>query len=180
MWVMTAGKDRHQALLAQMVRALPCLGRCQRFESAIGRQICHLALHHIDTAGSHILSEKKKILLGMNPSTASARLVKDLLWNFVKRSGHSKCYRCGIDMNRDTFSIEHKDAWMDSLDPVSSFFSIENIDYSHISCNVSAGASRRTVHESHEAYLESKSANSRVNRPYSSAERRAQYARTGK
>lgn len=82
------------------------------------------------------MSDKKKQQLGMNPSTASGRLVKDLLWNFVKTTGQDACCKCGEPMSRETFSIEHVTPWLDSDDPVGLYFDIENIGYSHLKCNV--------------------------------------------
>lgn len=82
--------------------------------------------------------DKKTIQLGMNPSTASGRLVKDLLWNFITTTGSNTCHHCGKPMTRDNFSIEHKVPWLDSESPVELYFDIENIGYSHLRCNTSA------------------------------------------
>lgn len=84
-------------------------------------------------------------LLGMNPSTASNRLVKDILFDFVIKAGHT-CYRCGKALKRENFSIEHKDAWMQSDDPKAAFFNIDNIAYSHLKCNVSNTTRRGPTH----------------------------------
>lgn len=81
--------------------------------------------------------DKKQQQLGMNPSTASGRLVKDTLWRLVEQTGQTSCHRCGFDMNRDSFSIEHKEAWLDSDNPVGKFFDQNNISFSHLVCNVS-------------------------------------------
>jgi len=81
--------------------------------------------------------QKKTQQLGMNPSTASGRLNKDILFAFVKEAGHT-CFRCGEELTRDTFSIEHKEAWLDSKEPIQLFFDLSNIAYSHLSCNVKA------------------------------------------
>ncbi len=81
---------------------------------------------------------KKQSQLGMNPSTASARLIKDILFSYVK---DEKCFHCGGSLTRETFSIEHKEPWLDSDKPLELFFSLENIGYSHIACNV--GAARK-------------------------------------
>jgi len=86
--------------------------------------------------------DKKTAQLGMSPSTASGRLVKDILFDFVEKSGYT-CYHCGEQMTRETFSIEHKVPWLDSEDPVGLFFALDNIHYSHLSCN--ARAARRKV-----------------------------------
>lgn len=84
---------------------------------------------------------KKESQLGMNPSTASNRLVKDILFKLAIDAGHT-CFRCQGELTRETFSIEHKIAWLDSKDPVSLYFDLENIAFSHHGCNV--GARRKT------------------------------------
>lgn len=84
--------------------------------------------------------DKKQVQLGMNPSTASGRLIKDLLYNFVIESGHV-CFRCEMPLTRETFSIEHMVAWLDSKNPIELFFDPNNIAYSHLRCN--SLASRR-------------------------------------
>lgn len=93
------------------------------------------------------MSDKKKEQLGINPSTASARLVKDILWSLIVETGKDKCCKCGSSMNRETFSIEHIIPWLDSDDPVGLFFSLENISFSHLSCNFSDARRERRVSE---------------------------------
>lgn len=83
---------------------------------------------------------KKKEQLGMNPSTASQRLVKDILWSLIVKTGQDNCHRCSKKMSRDNFSIEHIEDWLDSEDPVGLYFDLTNITFSHLKCNV--GASR--------------------------------------
>lgn len=82
------------------------------------------------------MSDKKKNQLGMNPSTASGRLVKDLLWSFIVKTSQNDCYKCSKPMSRETFSIEHKVPWLDSEDPLSLYFDLDNIAYSHLECNI--------------------------------------------
>lgn len=72
--------------------------------------------------------------LGMNPSTASHRLVKDILFSLVK---DTPCFHCGGKLDRETFSIEHKVPWLHSEDPVKMFFDLGNISFSHGGCNSS-------------------------------------------
>lgn len=91
------------------------------------------------------MSDNKKRQLGMNPSTASARLVKDLLWNFVETTGQSACCKCGEPMSRETFSIEHVAPWLDSDDPVGLYFDLGNISYSHLRCNIADARKTRAV-----------------------------------
>ena len=85
---------------------------------------------------------KKQNQLGMNPSTASHRLVKDTLWRLVIMSGLNSCYRCSKPMTRDTFSIEHKVAWLDSDDPLGLYFDQQNISFSHLRCNIKDSRTR--------------------------------------
>ena len=83
------------------------------------------------------MSDKKKMQLGMNPSTASGRLVKDILWKLIVQTGQDRCCKCGEPMSRETFSIEHVIPWLDSEDPAGLYFDLDNISFSHHSCNVS-------------------------------------------
>jgi len=84
-------------------------------------------------------TQQRKIQqLKMNPSTASQKLVKDILYSFVIKLGLNNCFQCGDKMTRQDFSIEHKIPWLDSSDPVNLFFDLENISFSHHSCNVKA------------------------------------------
>lgn len=73
----------------------------------------------------------------MSYGKASHTLVKDLLFSFICKTEHS-CFRCGLPLTRDTFSIDHIEPWLDSEDPVKSFFDLGNISFSHISCNSKA------------------------------------------
>lgn len=115
---------------------------------------------------------KKAQQLGMNPSTAQQRLVKDLLWEHV--ASHTPCHRCGGDMSRDTFSIEHLVPWLDSEDPVGLFFDLENVGFSHLACNVGASRVYRTSPE-HKRKL----ATDWMRKNYDPEARRRKYERTG-
>ena len=74
--------------------------------------------------------------LGMNISTAQHRLRTDILFDFVTHYVKC-CYRCGGELKRDDFSIEHIEPWLHSEDPVGIFFDLDNITFSHLSCNYS-------------------------------------------
>ena len=91
------------------------------------------------------MSDKKKMQLGMNPSTAAGRLVKDLLWSFIVETAQDKCCKCGEPMSRETFSIEHITPWLDSDDPVGLYFDLGNISYSHLRCNIADRRDNRVV-----------------------------------
>lgn len=98
------------------------------------------------------MSDKKQEQLGMNPSTASGRLVKDLLWNFIVRCDEDSCSKCGEKMSRETFSVEHVRPWLDSENPLERFFDLENITFSHLDCNVKAARRRKAVCPSKRTY----------------------------
>lgn len=95
---------------------------------------------------------KKQNQLGMNPSTASGRLVKDILWKFITESSRDKCCKCGELMERNTFSIEHIIPWLDSEDPLYLYFDLENIAFSHLTCNIKDTRRTRKYETSEEAY----------------------------
>lgn len=82
--------------------------------------------------------------LGMNVGTATNKLLKDILFDFVNKAGYT-CHRCGGVLERDNFSIEHKEPWMHKEDPQQWFFSLDNIGYSHRNCN--SNAARRVYTE---------------------------------
>ncbi len=123
--------------------------------------------------------DKKQLQLGINPSTASHRLVKDLLFSYVK---DIPCYRCSQPLTRDTFSIEHKEAWLNSDDPLKLFFDLENISYSHLACNVRA--SNKPIYTPEELVERGKANDRRYRQSLTNEERqsrrKAQYLRTGK
>jgi hypothetical protein len=87
--------------------------------------------------------KKKTKQLGMNPSTASNRLKKSILFSFAKRLDLNWCYQCGCEITDvQKFTVEHKKPWLDSEDPKRLFFDIENIAFSHASCNYKASRGR--------------------------------------
>ena len=128
---------------------------------------------------------KDSELLGINVSTASNKLVKDLLFNFIVETNKDECFRCGLVLTRDNFSIEHKESWRLSTKPKETFFDLNNIAFSHLKCN--------SAHKDHERLpcgtvasyvrgcrcLSCKKANAdRVKNKYSSEKRQLKYKRT--
>jgi hypothetical protein len=82
-------------------------------------------------------NKKKDTQLGMAHGTANNKLRKLLLFKYVTKCGENICFRCGgIIDNIDNFSIDHKQAWLNSEDPVGLYFSLDNIAFSHLDCNV--------------------------------------------
>ena len=120
--------------------------------------------------------DKKQLQLGMNPSTASGRLVKDLLFNFVKGK---LCCHCGTLMTRDNFSIEHVEPWLDSENPVERYFNIDNIDYAHLSCNVKQARKPRKLYDSIVEKRKHSWARYADKHPYSADKRRDRYLKYG-
>lgn len=87
---------------------------------------------------------KKHQQLGESYGTASNKLRKSILFEMLRRLGLDVCFQCRqqIETIRE-LSIEHKVAWLDSSNPVAMFFDMENIAFSHLSCNISAGRRNR-------------------------------------
>lgn len=125
--------------------------------------------------------EEKKRQLGMDPGTASNRLVKDLLWNFIVLSQSNFCYRCGAEMCRDTFSVEHKEPWLHSQDPVGIFFDLDNIAFSHLSCNVSASRRLNKIYANEQERRKAKDKRRYwgMDKELRKKKRREKYLRTG-
>lgn len=75
----------------------------------------------------------------MNFSTASAVLKKSIMYDMACALGRDLCFRCGqrIESYKD-LSVDHKKAWMGDPDPKSSFYSLDNIAFSHYLCNIKA------------------------------------------
>lgn len=128
---------------------------------------------------------KKQNQLGMNPSTASNRLVKDILFKLAVDAGH-KCFQCGNDLNRETFTIEHKTPWLDSEDPLALYFDLENIAFSHHGCNVGARRKEPSKHGTASKYTtgcrcnECRQAHSEAAKEsYDSEQRYVKYTKTG-
>ena len=91
-------------------------------------------------------NQKKAEQLGMPFGTANAKLKKSLLFQFIHQTGRGKCFQCGkLIQDITDLSIDHKEPWLDSDDPVSLFFDLDNIAFSHLSCN--SAASRKNYAE---------------------------------
>lgn len=119
--------------------------------------------------------------LGMSVSSASHRLRFDLLFQFVKAAG-IVCYRCGEELTRDTFSVEHKEAWLNKPNAVELYFDLNNITYSHRACN--SGAADKEWHIKHRTPEEKINAKRQWQRDfrarsYSPEQRRDKYLRNG-
>lgn len=96
-------------------------------------------------------NRKKNEQLGMPLGTASAKLRKSILFNLLKDSGKNICYQCGkmID-SEEELSIEHKVPWLDSDNPKELFFSLSNIAFSHLKCNIGAARHPKSIKSTHQ------------------------------
>lgn len=87
-------------------------------------------------------NKKKSEQLGMAHGTAANKLRKMIMFSLVRETGRDFCYRCKERIESiDTLSVEHIEPWLDSKNPVELYFNLENIAFSHTSCNA-AGARR--------------------------------------
>ena len=67
------------------------------------------------------------------------RSCMQLLFRFIKELKLNKCYRCEKEICKVAeFSIDHKNSWLASTNPKEAFFDMENIAFSHRSCNSAA------------------------------------------
>ena len=94
---------------------------------------------------------KKGKQLGMPLGTASARLRKRILFNLLKEAGKNICFQCGKTIDsEEELSIEHKIPWLDSDNPKELFFSMDNIAFSHLNCNIKAARHPETTKVTHQ------------------------------
>ena len=93
-------------------------------------------------------NEKKNEQLGMPFGTASGRLRKLILFALLKETNKNICFQCKKEiLSIEELSIEHIVPWIDSENPKELFFSMDNISFSHLSCNVGA-VRKEYLHES--------------------------------
>jgi hypothetical protein len=92
------------------------------------------------------MSIKKNTQLGMSLGTAANRLRKQVMFSLVVQIGLDECYRCKQKITSSTeLTIEHKESWLDSEDPVKLYYDLNNIAFSHLSCNSRASRQTRTI-----------------------------------
>ena len=81
-------------------------------------------------------NKKKNLQLNMSYGKANNILRRMIMLNLLQKLGKDICYRCNKKINTVfELSIEHKQAWLDSNDPVKMFFDLNNISFSHLLCN---------------------------------------------
>ena len=85
-------------------------------------------------------NKKKDMLLGMPHGTANGQLKKSLIFKLAGMVQLLTCHKCGkLIEKQEDLSIEHKNAWQQASNPKEAFFDLENIAFSHLSCNISSG-----------------------------------------
>jgi len=81
----------------------------------------------------------KEKYIGMSYGKARNILFYDLLFTYVKKTGKDICFQCGEKiLSKDDLSIEHKEPYLHSKNPKDLFFDLNNIAFSHRSCNYKA------------------------------------------
>ena len=128
--------------------------------------------------------------LGINISTAQAKLRKQILWELLKETNRNKCFVCGKEMTQEDFSIEHIVPWLDKLNAKELFFDWSNISFSHLSCNVQRQKRKqqRKIHGTYNMYtyykcrcnLCKKANAEQKKKNYSKEKRQKKYVETGK
>lgn len=99
------------------------------------------------------VENKKKEQLGMAQGTARNKLVKMIMFDMAKKLGLNFCYQCSAEIvNISNLTIEHKEPWLDSKNPKELYFDLNNIAFSHHSCNVGAARPKSIKHPSWYAY----------------------------
>ena len=84
-------------------------------------------------------NEKKTLQLGEPFGTAQNKLRKIILFNLLKKYKENFCFRCKKEIVEiKDLSIEHKESWLDSDNPIDKFYDLNNIAFSHLSCNCSS------------------------------------------
>lgn len=82
----------------------------------------------------------------MSFGKANNRLRKMILFSLLQSIGLNVCFRCGELIHHvNDVSIDHKITWENSDNPVVLFFDLDNIAFSHLSCNAKAAKPRRRI-----------------------------------
>lgn len=75
----------------------------------------------------------------MDKGTAMHRLKKIIMFKLAKKAGMDRCHRCKLLITDVAeFSVEHIEPWL--WRDVDLFWDIENIAFSHLSCNSAANS----------------------------------------
>lgn len=118
--------------------------------------------------------------LGMNFGTARARLERDLLFQMAVAAGHT-CYRCGGPLDRENFSLDHKQNWGSAENPKRAFFDLQNVAFSHHHCNSAHTDKRRgeCCYQNGCRCAKCLAQKARYRGPYDADKRRGRYVKYG-
>lgn len=95
---------------------------------------------------------RKTESLGMSYGSARNKLTRMLLFKMVVDTGQDICFQCGENIEDvRSLSIEHKEPWLGEDDAVDMFFDLENVTFSHLSCNSAAARRPHKIYESPQA-----------------------------
>lgn len=90
---------------------------------------------------SENINKEKSKQLGMPTGTATNRLRKMILFHLLKKHNENFCFQCTKEIKTiEELSIEHKKPWLH--EDVDLFWDMNNIAFSHLSCNCSAARIR--------------------------------------
>lgn len=90
-------------------------------------------------------TKKKSEKLGMNFSTAMHQLRKEITFRLVQKCGLDVCYRCNRPIGTaDELSYDHKTDWLNSDSATELFWDLDNVTFSHKSCNTQASNEKRS------------------------------------
>ena len=83
-----------------------------------------------------------KDFLGVDKGTAMSRLKKIIMFELATKAGMDRCFRCKLLISDvSEFSVEHIKPWL--WRDVKLFWDINNIAFSHLSCNSLASQVKR-------------------------------------
>lgn len=92
------------------------------------------------------INDKKSKQLGMSFGTAQNRLRKQIMFDLLNRLDKLLCFRCSKKITTvHELSVDHKQPWLDSETDL--FWDLNNIAFSHLSCNCKARKSRKKTPE---------------------------------
>jgi 5-methylcytosine-specific restriction endonuclease McrA len=100
-------------------------------------------------------NERSSQQLGMEYTKATTQLKRKLLYHLWP---DKNCFRCGRGMSIKDFTLDHKDPWRNSPDPQALFFDLDNIAFSHTSCNAAAKRHTPRSYTPHGKYWEDEQA----------------------
>jgi len=73
---------------------------------------------------------------GLSVGSAGHRLLRLILLDLIRQLAIDQCFRCGAPIeNVRALSIDHQTSWRFATDPQKAFFDLDNIAFSHLSCN---------------------------------------------